>query len=45
VVLVDDVLTSGATLDTCGRILLRAGADSVDALVVARVVQTHRSAI
>ena len=45
VVLVDDVLTSGATLDTCARILLRAGADNVDALVFARVVQAHRSAI
>ncbi|HSR77468.1 MAG TPA: ComF family protein [Xanthobacteraceae bacterium] len=45
VVLVDDVLTSGATLDTCARILLRAGAANVDALVFARVVQAHRSAI
>jgi ComF family protein len=45
VVLVDDVLTSGATLDVCSRILLRAGAANVDALVFARVVQPHRSAI
>jgi predicted amidophosphoribosyltransferase len=45
VVLVDDVLTSGATLDTCARILLRAGTANVDALVFARVVQAHRSAI
>jgi ComF family protein len=44
-VLVDDVLTSGATLDICARILLRAGAANVDALVFARVVQAHRSAI
>jgi ComF family protein len=44
-VLVDDVLTSGATLDVCSRILLRAGAANVDALVFARVVQPHRSAI
>jgi ComF family protein len=44
-VLVDDVLTSGATLDTCARILLRAGAANVDALVFARVVQAHRGAI
>jgi ComF family protein len=43
--LIDDVLTSGATLDTCARILLRAGAAEVDALVFARVVQAHRSAI
>ena len=43
--LVDDVLTSGATLDTCARILLRAGAASVDVLVFARVVQAHRAPI
>jgi ComF family protein len=44
-VLIDDVLTSGATLDTCARVLLRAGAARVDALVFARVVQPHRTAI
>ncbi len=38
VVLVDDVLTSGATVDTCARALLRAGARQVDVLVFARVV-------
>jgi ComF family protein len=43
--LIDDVLTSGATLDTCARILLRAGAVNVDALVFARVVQAHRAPI
>jgi ComF family protein len=43
--LVDDVLTSGATLDTCARILLRAGAANVDVLVFARVVQAHRAPI
>ena len=43
--LIDDVLTSGATLDTCARILLRAGAANIDVLVFARVVQAHRSAI
>jgi ComF family protein len=43
--LIDDVLTSGATLDTCARVLLRAGAANVDALVFARVVQAHRSTI
>jgi ComF family protein len=38
VVIVDDVLTSGATLNAASRILLRAGAARVDALVFARVV-------
>lgn len=42
VVLIDDVLTSGATVDTCARILLRGGAASVDVLVFACVVNaTH----
>eukprot|EP01037_Dinobryon_pediforme_P014322 gene14322-14445_t len=38
VVLVDDVLTSGATLNAAARALLRGGATSVDVLVFARVV-------
>jgi ComF family protein len=38
IVLVDDVLTSGATIDACARALLRAGAAAVDVLVFARVV-------
>jgi ComF family protein len=37
-VIVDDVFTSGATIDACSRVLLRAGAASVDVLVFARVV-------
>jgi ComF family protein len=44
-VLVDDVLTSGATVDTCTRALLRAGAAHVDVLVFARVVAPLRSPI
>jgi len=44
-ILVDDVLTSGATLDACARALLRAKAVSVDVLVFARVVEAFRSPI
>ena len=44
-VLVDDVLTSGATVDTCARALLRAGAAHVDVLVFARVVAPARTPI
>jgi ComF family protein len=45
VVLVDDVLTSGATLDTCARALLQGGAANVDVIVFARVVDSVRSPI
>ncbi len=44
-VLVDDVLTSGATADACARALLRAGAGHVDVLVFARVVAAARPPI
>jgi ComF family protein len=44
-ILIDDVLTSGATADTCARALLRAGAAHVDVLVFARVVAPLRSPI
>ncbi len=40
IVLVDDVLTSGATVNAASRALLRAGARRVDVLVVARVCST-----
>ena len=39
VLLVDDVLTTGATLSACTRALKRAGARHVDVLVLARVVR------
>ena len=45
VVLVDDVLTSGAMTDACARALLRAKAAQVDVLVFARVVDSHRGPI
>jgi len=41
-VLVDDVLTTGATVETCTRALMRAGAAAVDVLVFARVVAPAR---
>jgi ComF family protein len=37
-IVIDDVLTSGATVDACARVLRRAGATRVDVLVLARVV-------
>jgi ComF family protein len=44
-IVVDDVLTSGATSDACARALLRAGAAQVDVLVFARVVDVTRTPI
>jgi ComF family protein len=44
-VLIDDVLTSGATADACTRALMRAGAAQVDVLVFARVVDALRAPI
>jgi ComF family protein len=37
ILLVDDVLTTGATADACARVLLTAGARAVDVAVIARV--------
>ena len=41
VLLIDDVLTSGATVGECVKVLLRGGADAVDVLTLARVVLAH----
>ena len=42
VVLVDDVSTTGATLESCARVLKRAGVKEVRALTAARVVTGRR---
>jgi len=44
-VLVDDVLTSGATVEGCARALYRAGAANVDVLIFARVADAVRTSI
>lgn len=44
-IVIDDVLTSGATAEGCARALLRAGAANVDVLVFARVADPVRTSI
>jgi ComF family protein len=39
ILLIDDVLTTGATATACARVLQRAGAEAVDVLTLARVVR------
>ena len=39
ILLVDDVFTTGATVNECAKILLKAGAKSVDVLTVTKVVK------
>jgi predicted amidophosphoribosyltransferase len=39
VVIIDDVLTTGATVEECARVLKRAGAASIGVLTLARALR------
>ena len=45
ILLVDDVLTTGATAEACTHTLLRAGAEAVDVVTLARVVMPETLAV
>ena len=45
VLLIDDVLTTGATVAACTRVLRAAGACTVDVLALARVVQDQNGPV
>lgn len=43
IILIDDVYTTGATINECARVLLKAGAQKVAVLTLARVIQKPSS--
>ena len=43
IVLIDDVMTTGATVSTRAEVLLRAGAANVDVLTLARVLRADET--
>ncbi|MEC8545328.1 MAG: phosphoribosyltransferase family protein, partial [Pseudomonadota bacterium] len=45
ILLVDDVLITGATVQACIRTVLRAGAEAVDVVALARVVMPKTLAV
>lgn len=42
IIVIDDVMTTGATVEACASILLRSGAKRVDVLCLARVIKENR---